>query len=496
VSTYAGSARGAGLLRIVPVNAVATSPPSQHAGREREFVSVGEPTRLSESPLWDLQRRYFAARGVTAWSTGQVPHYVTSNPFIARGYARVAASFAADCRLAGLVGPGEAVDIIELGSGSGRFAHHFLIDFLAYMDRFGLGTRYIATDFVPANLDFLAAHPAFERWLGDGTLVLGRFDAPAGPLLGYPDEASPRAPAPAPLIVIANYVWCGLPQDCFVVANGELQEKRLELSLPPTVPEEEAHLALDHARMRWVTQPAARPYYADPELESLLDRLLSLPEGTEFLMPVVPIEAMVTLLGLSRGPVLVLSADRGTLREEQLVGARVGHHGCVSLDVNYSILGAWARARGARVMDTGAEPAALAVQAQLHGAASEAPGLTPLTFAESLDAGGPDDFFTVRGPLLGALVGATLAEQLAYLRLSVWDSRSFSELWPAISAATRSAPVPVAEDALRVADEVERRHLELPDDGAVVAALSEWRAQLTGIVARSGQRPGFSAHGG
>lgn len=424
-----------------------------------------------------------------------MPHYVTSNPFIARAYARVAASFAADCRQAGLIGPGETVDIIELGSGSGRFAHHFIIDFLAHVDRLGLGTRYIATDFAPANLDFLAAHPAFARWLGDGTLVLGRFDAPAGPLLGYPDKAPPRAAAPAPLIVIANYVWCGLPQDCFVVADGRLQENRLELLLPRTVPEEEAHLALDHARMRWVTRPAARPYYADPELESLLDRLLSLPEGTEFLMPVVPIETLVTLLGLSRGPVLVLSADRGTLREEQLAGARVGHHGCVSFDINYFVLGAWARARGAHVMDTGAEPTALAVQAQLHGTASAADGLTSLAFGESLDAGGPDDFFTVRGPLLGALAGASLAEQLAYLRLSVWDSRIFSELWPTITVATRMAPVPVAEDALRAVGEIERRHLELPGDG-VLAALGEWRAQLTGIVARPERRPGFSAHGG
>ncbi len=100
-----------------------------------------------------------------------------------------------------------------------------------------------------------------------------------------------------------------------------------------------------------------------------------------------------------RRPLLVLSADRGTLREEQLAGARVAATptACVSFDVNYFILGAWARARGARVIDAGAEPAALAIQAQLHGAASEAPGLTSLAFAESLDVGGPDDFFTVRG---------------------------------------------------------------------------------------------------
>ena len=321
-----------------------------------------------------------------------MPHYVTSNPFIARGYARVAASFAADCRRAGLADGGETIDVIELGSGSGRFAHRFLIDFLTYIGRLGLAARYIATDFAPATLGFLAGHPALARWLSDGTLVLGRFDAPAGPLLGYPDEPPPREAAAAPLIVIANYVWDGLPQDCFVVTDGGLQENRLELSLPLAVPEDEAHLALDRARTRWVPCPAPRPYYADPELESLLDRHVALPEGTAFLIPTAALAALATLLDLSRGATLVLSADRGMLSEAQLAGARqprLARHGSVSFDVNYFALGAWARARGARVIDAGAKPASLAIQAQLHGAAGAAPGLTPLAFGESLDAAAP-----------------------------------------------------------------------------------------------------------
>ena len=43
--------------------------------------------RLSRSLLWQLQRRYFAQAGLDAWRSGTVPHYVTSNPFIARAYA-------------------------------------------------------------------------------------------------------------------------------------------------------------------------------------------------------------------------------------------------------------------------------------------------------------------------------------------------------------------------------------------------------------------------
>ncbi len=170
----------------------------------------------------------------TAWSTGQVPHYVTSNPFIARGYARVAASFAADCRQAGLVGPGETVEVIELGSGSGRFAHHFLIDFLTY-----IGPHRARR---PLHRDRLRArHSWLPRRSSGVRTPARRRDAGAGPL-----RRSRRAAARLPGRAAAARGGArtadrdrqlrlgGLPQDCFVVADGGLQEKRLELSLPRT----------------------------------------------------------------------------------------------------------------------------------------------------------------------------------------------------------------------------------------------------------------------
>jgi hypothetical protein len=33
-----------------------------------------------DSPLWALQRAYYASAGVEAWRMGEVPHYVTSHP--------------------------------------------------------------------------------------------------------------------------------------------------------------------------------------------------------------------------------------------------------------------------------------------------------------------------------------------------------------------------------------------------------------------------------
>ena len=45
--------------------------------------------RLSDSILWRYLRRYFQGMGIHSWSQGHVPYYITTNPFIARSYAKV-----------------------------------------------------------------------------------------------------------------------------------------------------------------------------------------------------------------------------------------------------------------------------------------------------------------------------------------------------------------------------------------------------------------------
>ena len=100
-----------------------------------EFI-LEKDQRLSQSMLWKLQRRFFEARGIDAWRKSIVPHYITSNMFIARAYSRIVSGFSRDC-FAGrlLVNPNQPLYILELGAGSGRFAYHFLKNFLGSTER-------------------------------------------------------------------------------------------------------------------------------------------------------------------------------------------------------------------------------------------------------------------------------------------------------------------------------------------------------------------------
>jgi hypothetical protein len=111
------------------------------------------PCRLSRSLLWRLQRRFFERRGIAAWSEGVVPHWATSNPYLAQAYSRIVLGFLCDWHA--LVEPSQPLYIVELGAGSGRLAFHFLRRFERLLTSSAFHATafcYVMTDFAEPNL--------------------------------------------------------------------------------------------------------------------------------------------------------------------------------------------------------------------------------------------------------------------------------------------------------------------------------------------------------
>ena len=52
------------------------------------IITIDRDKKFSESALWEFQRSYFDREGIDAW-VKDVPHYVTSNPFLANCYAQM-----------------------------------------------------------------------------------------------------------------------------------------------------------------------------------------------------------------------------------------------------------------------------------------------------------------------------------------------------------------------------------------------------------------------
>ncbi|MFM2393928.1 MAG: hypothetical protein RLZZ546_1910, partial [Bacteroidota bacterium] len=42
-----------------------------------------------ESVIWQLNREYYEDLGIDAWSSGEVPHFITSNSFVGKTYAEL-----------------------------------------------------------------------------------------------------------------------------------------------------------------------------------------------------------------------------------------------------------------------------------------------------------------------------------------------------------------------------------------------------------------------
>src|SRR6185503_15652175 len=67
------------------IGEAAAEAPVRVGGDDDVVIEEGVP--LARSLLWQLQRAYYEGQGIAAWSAGQVPQYVTTNPFIADAYA-------------------------------------------------------------------------------------------------------------------------------------------------------------------------------------------------------------------------------------------------------------------------------------------------------------------------------------------------------------------------------------------------------------------------
>ena len=69
-------------------------------------------------------RSFYASTGVSAWSDGVVPFFITSNAQIAKTYAQVIHGYIADLARAssGSLDPSAPIYVFELGAGSGKFS--------------------------------------------------------------------------------------------------------------------------------------------------------------------------------------------------------------------------------------------------------------------------------------------------------------------------------------------------------------------------------------
>jgi tetratricopeptide (TPR) repeat protein len=416
-------------------------------------TSLEHDQPLSRSVLWKLMRDFYDLEGPEAWrASDPVPHYVTSSPFLVDAYARIIEGFLHDCQAldpapADASTPGldrsQPVYIVELGAGHGRLGYRLvkrLARALASPAAGAVRWVYVMSDLSEHNLASWRSQPRLRPFVESGCLDFARFDIGLDQTLELAHSGVVLSPETLrnPLVVIANYIFDSLPQDAFYINRGQLYERRISLSTPEREPDIADPAIVDRVQMTCTHQPIDPDYYDNPAWNRILaDYRDRLPEAA-VLLPLAALECVQTFERLSAGRMLLLSGDKGWVREASFPGAPdpldlVVHAGrCFSMMVNFHAIGQYVGQRGGWALHPRRDPRSLVVSAFLLGHHPVAYPETRQAFAEAVDAFGPDDFYTLMRAASDVWATLTPQELLAYLQLGRGDDVVLASSLPAL----------------------------------------------------------------
>lgn len=432
---------------------------------------------LSQSMLWRLGRDYYAQKGPAAWTSGTVPFYITSNPFIAHCYARLVLAFLTDCLDArgGAAGleRGQPLYILELAAGHGRFSFFFLRELQelkAVSPLRELDLRYVMVDFAESNLAAWDRQPLFDAFRDSGVLDSALYDLEAPSELTL-RRAGTRLCASAlanPLIVFANYIFDTIAQDLFRIEGGQLSEGLVTLRHPPDGNPDLANPGvLSALTSDFSYRPAAEPYYGDPELDGLLDTYKEALASTDVLIPIAAIRCLRQLIALASGRLLLVASDKGHTHLDEMFfshGHHIQYHGSVSCMVNFDALARLFMGRGGTALHTSKRGTSLKSAAYILGLRREELMATQHAFQEYAERLGPDDYYRlIRAQNPEA---ATVEHVLSVLYLSRFDPDVFCQFSGSLVHNAPLASEALQEELLRAMALLRTRHypigLDLP----------------------------------
>ncbi len=213
-----------------------------------------------QSSLWRIHDSYFAGRGGAAWSQGEIPSMATSSYAMARQQAKLVLALVGELEAEGALEPGDPVRILEVGSGSGKFAAMFLRALERGCGEAGaalLGRiRYMLSDYSETNLKDALGDPEIARRASEGLV------APA--LLDLRRPAEIRALDGRPVeerfaVAIANYVCCVTPLKILQKTREGFLERRVKIAIDADPREGESPEAAAARLLEGLVGNATRP---------------------------------------------------------------------------------------------------------------------------------------------------------------------------------------------------------------------------------------------
>ncbi|RLN45292.1 hypothetical protein BBJ28_00010005 [Nothophytophthora sp. Chile5] len=425
-------------------------------------------TPFAKCHLWKLMMSFYDRQGVESWAQGIVPHFITSNTFIAKRYCNMLRAYVRDAMrpdAASPLDPTKPFYIVELGAGSGKFSFYLLKALTQNVLDFPLdNVRYIMTDFTEQNFNFWKTHPALAPFVARGIVDFAIFDATTDTDLRlYSSGQVLRASElENPLCLIANYLFDTLYHDLFQVEGGQLKEGLVSVGSKhaeepdPLDPEIIKRLSnvFKYEQIDEAYYGEARPH-CNNILKWYHEYFDPASSGATVLVPIGALTAIERLGALSKRGLVVLSGDKGNNNPDHFRGVSDPHiavHGSFSVMVNYHAIGVYFASRGGFALHSPQEEASLKVSAfvlpadavgeqdanrlamtELYGDSLDKvcetrsgrfPHLTT-AFDDEIVSFGPNDFFVMQKTTKEDAKTPSLKAVLALLKLSCWDPDVF-----------------------------------------------------------------------
>jgi hypothetical protein len=300
--------------------------------------NIEDNQRFSESILWDLQTEAYTRFGPEAWASKGVPFYLTSNPLIARQFARMIESYFMECPRGDA---SEPIYLFDLGAGSGRLAFLMLKHLMPLKEKYPF--VYVMTDMVEANLTYWQNHPLLMPYFEQGVLdcALYKHDQQEPIQLHVSRRTLERTSNP--VVMICTYFFDTIPQDLFRVRNGSLEEGRVRITLPEDSAAERDPEWIEKLEASYTYQPienSERYYSLDVSNEILKEYIGNFPD-TIFLYPSGSLHSLEYFRKLSQQRMLLLAGDQGVSSEDQIRQwgePEISRHSSFSVAVNYHAL--------------------------------------------------------------------------------------------------------------------------------------------------------------
>ncbi len=398
-------------------------------------IIIEKNKQFSRSALWRIQRDFFDREGIHAW-TSQVPFYITSNPFIARSYARIVLAFIRDLTRQDPEAKNHPFYILEPGTGSGRFSYYFiktLDELLQNANMADIRICHVMSDFTRSNLQYWEQQHALQPYLARGLIDFAIYDMEADRpiILSRSKIQLNQETLINPLIVFANYIFDTSLNDLFAVRDNKLYELTVTLETEESNVENNWPKEMEKVDIHYQAHEIHSDYYHHPHIDNVLTLYKNSLKESVVLFPTGAFHVLGFLKKLANDRLLLISTDKGHGALHTLDGigrpAIYFHGNFFSAMVNFHAIGQYLKnAGGDFFLQTPRKGIKTSVFSS-HFTLRDLPE-TWQTIQDWVEGFSPADYFTLHRRISDSFEECNLETLASHLELANWDPHIYLKL--------------------------------------------------------------------